>query len=54
MSNKSLDKKTFQKLWEEIKMIKTFEFAEEILYDRGVIEVYDKGKKKRRNLEKSN
>jgi len=35
MSNKILDKETFTKLWEEIKMIKAFEFAEEIGYDRG-------------------
>ncbi|MBF0452801.1 MAG: hypothetical protein HQK75_19010 [Candidatus Magnetomorum sp.] len=35
MSNKILDKETFDKLWEEIKMIKVFEFAEEKGYDRG-------------------
>jgi hypothetical protein len=35
MSNKILDIKTFKKLWEEIKMIKAFVFAEEIGYDRG-------------------
>jgi hypothetical protein len=35
MSNKILDKDTFNKLWEEIKMIKAFQFAEEIGYDRG-------------------
>jgi len=48
MSNKILDKETFNKLWEEIKMIKAFEFAEEIGYDRGINEGmtkgYDKGK----------
>jgi len=48
MSNKILDKDTFDKLWEEIKMIKAFEFAEEIGYERGknegINEGYDKGK----------
>ena len=44
MSNKILDKETFIKLWEEIKMIKAFEFAEEIGYERGINEGYDKGK----------
>jgi len=47
MSNKILDRETFIKLWEEIKMIKAFEFAEEIGYDRGINEGmakgYDKG-----------
>jgi hypothetical protein len=40
MSNKILDKNTFKALWEKIKMIKAFEFAEEIGYEKG----YDKGK----------
>ena len=40
MSNKILDKETFEKMWEEIKMIKAFEFAQEIGFDDG----YDKGK----------
>ena len=48
MSNKIIDKDTFEKLWEEIKMIKAFEFAEEIGYERGknegINEGYDKGK----------
>jgi len=44
MSNKILDKNTFDKLWEEIKMIKAFEFAEEKGYERGINEGYDKGK----------
>ena len=44
MSNKILDKETLKKLWEEIKMIKAFVFAEEIGYDRGKSEGYDKGK----------
>jgi len=35
MSNKILDVETFDKLWEEIKMIKAFVFAEEKGYDRG-------------------
>jgi flagellar biosynthesis/type III secretory pathway protein FliH len=39
MSNKILDKNTFKALWEKIKMIKAFEFAEEIGYEKG----YDKG-----------
>jgi hypothetical protein len=43
MSNKILDKETFNKLWEEIKMIKAFEFAEEIGYDRGINEGMSKG-----------
>ncbi|KPA09374.1 Transposase IS3/IS911 [Candidatus Magnetomorum sp. HK-1] len=43
MSNKILDQETFHKLWEEIKMIKAFKFAEEIGYNRGVNEGYDKG-----------
>jgi hypothetical protein len=40
MSNKILDKETFEKMWEEIKMIKAFEFAQEIGFDDG----YNKGK----------
>jgi len=43
MSNTILDKETFKKLWEEIKMIKAFEFAEEIGYDRGINEGISKG-----------
>ncbi|KPA13921.1 hypothetical protein MHK_005873 [Candidatus Magnetomorum sp. HK-1] len=38
MSNKILDNETFDKLWEEIKMIKAFVFAEEKGYDRGKAE----------------
>jgi len=38
MSNKILDTETFNKLWEEIKMIKAFVFAEEKGYDRGKTE----------------
>jgi len=49
MSNKILDKETFNKLWEEIKMIKAFEFAEEIGYDRGINEGMTKGYDKGRN-----
>ena len=44
MSNKILDTETFDKLWEEIKMIKAFVFAEEKGYDRGINEGYNKGK----------
>jgi len=44
MSNKILDNETFDKLWEEIKMIKVLAFAEEKGYDRGINEGYDKGK----------
>jgi len=44
MSNKILDKETFDKLWEEIKMIKVLAFAEEKGYDRGINDGYDKGK----------
>ena len=44
MSNKILDNETFDKLWEEIKMIKAFAFAEKKGYDRGINEGYDKGK----------
>jgi hypothetical protein len=45
MSNKILDKETFDKLWEEIKMIKAFEFAENKGYERG----YNKGKNDGKN-----
>ncbi|KPA09766.1 hypothetical protein MHK_010038, partial [Candidatus Magnetomorum sp. HK-1] len=44
MSNKILDNETFDKLWEEIKMIKVLAFAEEKGYDRGINDGYDKGK----------
>ncbi|ETR66271.1 MAG: hypothetical protein OMM_05729 [Candidatus Magnetoglobus multicellularis str. Araruama] len=40
MANKIIDDKTFNELWEEIKMIKVFEFAREKGFDEG----YDKGK----------
>jgi len=43
MSNKILDKETFKKLWEEIKMIKAFVFAEKIGYDRGKSEGINEG-----------
>jgi len=38
MSNKILDTETFDKMWEEIKMIKAFVFAEEKGYERGITE----------------
>ncbi|KPA18535.1 hypothetical protein MHK_001238 [Candidatus Magnetomorum sp. HK-1] len=38
MSNKILDNETFDKLWEEIKMIKVLAFAEEKGYERGISE----------------
>ena len=43
MSNKILDKETFDKLWEEIKMIKVLAFAEEKGYDRGKNEGINEG-----------
>ncbi|KPA13685.1 hypothetical protein MHK_006102 [Candidatus Magnetomorum sp. HK-1] len=48
MSNKIIDKETFEELWEKIKMFKVLEFAEEKGYgrgyDKGKSEGYDKGK----------
>jgi len=60
MSNKILDTETFDIMWEKIKMIKAFVFAEEKGYERGVTEgrkegILENTKKMRKdNEEKTN
>ncbi|MDM8548423.1 hypothetical protein QUF72_00035 [Desulfobacterales bacterium HSG2] len=44
MANKEIDKPTFQKLWEEIKMLKIFEYAREMIEQ----EVKEEGRKEGR------
>ncbi|MDM8550275.1 transposase [Desulfobacterales bacterium HSG2] len=38
MSNREIDKTTFQELWEEIKMLKIFEYAREMIMEEGRLE----------------